>query len=366
MNSPSRLSYLELALTPYVGPVSLLKLLQRFEDISAVWSASANQLNDILTSQAISAIHKRQGQQALQDALAWESKAHNHRLLCLLDEDYPMNLAQIDAPPSMLFVKGQCSLLHQHSIAIVGSRHATAQGLKNAQQFAHALSQKGLVIVSGMASGIDTAAHQGTLEANGHTMAVIGTGIDRVYPASNRALAHQICENGLLVSEFPLQTPPVASNFPRRNRIIAALSEAVLVVEAAKQSGSLITAQLALEMNKDVMAIPGSIHNTQSKGCHALIKQGAKLVECSEDILEELQISPQTKPLATCQDNTPLINSNKPSSKLLEQMGFDPIHPDQLVDKLGISATDVYAELLELELQGLIALIAGGRYQRIH
>ncbi|AUZ06445.1 DNA recombination-mediator protein DprA [Vitreoscilla sp. C1] len=365
MNDAHRLAYLELALTPYVGPMTLLKILQYLDYPADIWQTPISALSNLAKPKAIQAIQQRQGKQALQDALIWESEHANNHLLSLLDDDYPLNLAQIDSPPPLLFAKGDLSLLHQPSIAIIGSRHATAQGLQNAHRFAADLSQHNMAIVSGFAAGIDTAAHQGCIQVNGATIAVLGTGIDRVYPAANRQLAHQICEKGLLLSEFALGTPPVAQNFPRRNRIIAALSQAILVVEAAVESGSLITARLGLEMNKEVMAIPGSIHNPHSKGCHALIKQGAKLIESTQDILEECILLPQLHKNTHFEPKANTDNHPNPSP-LLQAMGFDPIHPDQLVDKLGSSLTDVYAELLELELQGQIAALTGGRYQRIH
>ena len=366
MQTAERLASLELALTPKVGAMSFLKLLQAFSTAAAVWSASSTQLQSIISSKAITAISTHQGQKALQAALTWESQHPDNHLLCLVDDDYPIFLSEIDSPPPILFARGDINLLQQPSVALIGSRHASASGLHISHDLAAELSRYGVCIVSGFAAGIDTAAHQGCVQAQGKTIAVLGTGIDRVYPAANRDLAHQISQSGLLLSEFPLGTAPIAHNFPRRNRIIAGLAQAIIVVEATLESGSLITARLGLEMNKEVMAVPGSIHNPQSKGCHALIKQGAKLVECVNDILEECPRLPQIRPVneLTKEKNTPTICINE-SSPLLKAMGFDPIHPDQLVDKLGIRATDVYAELLQLELQGKIAALSGGRYQRI-
>lgn len=366
MSDSERLSYLQLALTPHIGPVSLLKLLRAFDDVSAVWNLPSSQLKNILSPAAINALNQRQGHQALQDALKWENQHADNHLIGLLDEHYPIHLAQIDAPPPLLFCRGDANLLHTPALAIIGSRHATASGLHTATRFAADLSQLGITIVSGFAAGIDSAAHQGCLDAQGKTIAVLGTGIDRVYPAANRALAHQISEHGLLLSEFPLGTAPIAHNFPKRNRIISALSQAIIVVEASLESGSLITARLGLEMNKEVMAIPGSIHNPQSKGCHHLIKQGAKLVECLEDILEECPNLFNQRPVNdNIKLNTQINNATANNMDFLEVMGFDPIHPDLLVEKLGISAADVYAELLQLELEGQISALAGGRYQRI-
>ncbi len=366
MQTAERLACLELALTPQVGAVSFLKLLQAFSSASAVWSVPSSQLNPIVSSKAIAAITAHQGLEALQAALTWETQHPDNHLICLVDDDYPISLSEIDAPPPLLFTRGDTSLLQQPSVALIGSRHASASGLHIAHDLSAELSRYGICIVSGFAAGIDTAAHQGCLHAQGKTIAVLGTGIDRVYPASNRDLAHQISATGLLLSEFPLGTAPIAHNFPRRNRIIAGLSQAIIVIEATLESGSLITARLGLEMNKEVMAVPGSIHNPHSKGCHALIKQGAKLVESVNDILEECPLLPQIRPVneLTKEKTTPITCVNE-LSPLLKEMGFDPIHPDQLVDKLGISATDVYAELLQLELQGKIAALSGGRYQRI-
>jgi len=259
--------------------------------------------------------------------------------------------------------------------------------MRIAKDFGRALSEKNIPIVSGMASGIDTAAHQGALQAGGGTIAVWGTGIDRIYPPSNKSLAYEIAEKGLIVSEFPLDTRPFAGNFPRRNRLIAALSQVTLVVEAALESGSLITAKLAAEMGREVMAVPGSIDNPHSKGCHKLIKDGAKLVECLDDIVQECPQLLQNSPLLPYAIKRDTSETRKPeppptvgrpsenvgteagrqaaSSPLLDAMGYDPVHPDTLAQQLQFPAADVYAELLELELDGKVASLAGGRYQRI-
>lgn len=368
MNEAHRLACLELALTPHIGPISFLKLLQVFQDASVIWHTPLEQLQHHLNKPAALAVSQRLGKAALHAALAWQQQHPDNHLISLIDETYPMSLAQIDAPPPLLFGRGQIDLLNSPAVAIIGSRHATASGLAIAAEWAATFTEYGITVVSGFAAGIDTAAHRGAAQAKGNTIAILGTGIDRVYPAANRELAHQISQHGLLLSEFPLGTAPIAHNFPRRNRIIAGLASAIIVVEASLESGSLITARLGLEQNKEVMAIPGSIHNPQSKGCHALIKQGAKLVECVEDVLEECLLLPQTRlqdaVLSVTNPNDSKVH-HQIASPILESMGFDPIHPDQLVDKLGISATDVYAELLQLELQGKIAALAGGRYQRI-
>ena len=366
MQERERLTHLELALTPQVGAMTYLKLIQAFPNIEDVWHASTATLAQIVSSKAATAIHERQGQASLQAALTWQTQHPNNHLLCLADDNYPLALSEIDAPPPVLFARGDVGLLERACVALIGSRHASASGLHIAHDMAAELTTYGVCIVSGFAAGIDTAAHQGCLHAQGKTIAVLGTGIDRVYPAANLELAHRISSTGLLLSEFPLGTAPISHHFPRRNRIIAGLAQAIVVVEATLESGSLITARLGLDMNKEVMAVPGSIHSPHSKGCHALIKQGAKLVETVHDILEECPLLPQMRPVNTAahptDTTTTCVNE---SSTLLKAMGFDPIHPDQLVDKLGISATDVYAELLQLELQGKIAALSGGRYQRI-
>jgi DNA processing protein len=248
-------------------------------------------------------------------------------------------------------------LLDRPSLAVVGSRNATPQGLANAEAFAAALSRAGLTIVSGLALGVDTAAHRGGLEGSGSTIAVIGTGADRVYPARNRDLARRIAEAGLVLSEFPLGTPALAGNFPRRNRVISGLARGVLVVEAAQRSGSLITARLAAEQGRDVFALPGSIHSPLSKGCHQLIKQGAKLVDDVQDILDELGLS--TAPVPS-EAGAPARDDS-----LLQLMGFDPCDTDTLAARSGRPVEQLSAALLELELDGRVASLPGGRYQRL-
>ena len=272
----------------------------------------------------------------------------------------------------MLYAKGKRSLLTRPAIAIVGSRNATKQGIENAERFAQALSAARLTVISGMALGIDGAAHQGALlqaksgRNAGSTVAVTGTGLDLVYPARHRDLAHHIADAGCLLSEYPLGTPAIASNFPRRNRIISGLSLGVLVVEAAAQSGSLITARSAVEQGREVFAIPGSIHSPLSKGCHLLIRQGAKLVESAQDILEELRwdsanssvFAPTLTPAAAARDDA-LYNA------LLTAAGYDPVSVDQLAERTNLSAAEVQACLLTLELDGMVELLPGGKYRRL-
>ena len=295
--------------------------------------------------------------EAVDRSLAWASQP-GQCLLTLADTAYPQSLLEIPDPPSILYVRGNPALLQNRGLAIVGSRNATPQGLQTAETFARALAAKGLAIISGLALGIDAAAHRGALAAKGATIAVIGTGADRIYPARNKELAMAIAEHGTIVSEFPLGTPAIAANFPRRNRIISGLARGVLVVEAALESGSLITARLAAEQGREVFAIPGSIHSPVARGCHRLIKQGAKLVETAQDILEELGSHPESP-------GVPEVADTAGNSVILKALGYDPCALDDLVDRTGISADRLLGELLTLELDGLIATLPGNRYQRL-
>ena len=393
MTENERFAWLQLAFTPYIGAESFLVLLQQFGSAQATLNAPADKIAALVRHKQAAeswrnADKRALAQQSAEAALQWEMQ-DGCRLL-LQDDDFPEMLTQGITAPPVLFLRGNAELLHIPSAAIVGSRHATPQAMRIAKDFGRALSEKGIPVVSGMASGIDTAAHQGALQADGGTIAVWGTGIDRIYPPSNKNLAYEIAERGLIVSEFPLDTRPFAGNFPRRNRLIAALSQLTLVVEAALESGSLITAKLAAEMGREVMAVPGSIDNPHSKGCHKLIKDGAKLVECLDDILHEcpqlLQNTPvpsysinktvkpkndQTKRLQpkTIVDEPQRPSENLPAapstSALLEAMGYDPIHPDILAQQTNMAAADVYAQLLEYELDGIVAALPGGRYQRV-
>jgi DNA processing protein len=291
----------------------------------------------------------------VEKTLQWAARA-GHALLTLADTEYPQQLLEIPDPPALLYVTGDVKLLSSSALAVVGSRNATPQGMKNAQSFARTLSEAGLAIVSGLALGVDSAAHRGGLEGRGSTIAVLGTGIDIVYPGRNQALAEEIASRGALVSEFALGAPPNAANFPRRNRLISGLARGCLVVEAALDSGSLITARLAAEQGREVLAIPGSIHSPLSKGCHALIKQGAKLVESAQDVLEELGGARAPEP-------TP--SGSGASHDLLDKMGFDPLDIDELIARSGLTTEVVSAILLQLELEGKIASLPGGLYQRI-
>jgi DNA processing protein len=286
-------------------------------------------------------------------------------VITLGDARYPGLLLEAPDPPSVLYALGQLEVLDRPALAIVGSRNATAQGVENARQFAASLSAAGLSIVSGLALGIDAAAHEGGLSGVGGTIAVVGTGLDRVYPARHRDLAHRIASTGLILSEFPLGTPPLAAHFPKRNRIIAGLSRGTLVVEAALGSGSLITAKLAAECSREVFAIPGSIHAPQARGCHWLIKQGAKLVDQAQDVLDELSLPAGTA--ANPHRTEPADSSGRAHDPngLLAAMGHDAATLDALAARTGLDAGRLTAELLELELAGEVARLPGGLFQRV-
>ena len=404
MTENERFAWLQLAFTPYIGAESFLVLLQQFGSAQAALNAPADKIAALVRHKQAAESWRNTDKRALaqrsaEAALQWEMQ-DGCRLLLLQDDDFPEMLTQGITAPPVLFLRGNAELLHTPSAAIVGSRHATPQAMRIAKDFGRALSEKGIPVVSGMASGIDTAAHQGALQADGGTIAVWGTGIDRIYPPSNKNLAYEIAERGLIVSEFPLDTRPFAGNFPRRNRLIAALSQLTLVVEAALESGSLITAKLAAEMGREVMAVPGSIDNPHSKGCHKLIKDGAKLVECLDDILHECpgllqnaavpsysinkknkktekriavketsseSVLPFSDDLHVQQQPAQAHTAAASTSEdeLLNAMGYDPVHPDILAQQTAWAAADVYARLLEYELDGIVAALPGGRYQRI-
>jgi len=345
---------------PGLGSQALCQLLAAFGSPEKIYSASRQRLRDVLPDAQASAVAA--GPVAEHQALiaAWLQQQGNH-LVTLADASYPQSLLDIPNPPPLLYAKGRLELLNMPSIAVVGSRNASPQGEKNAEEFSAALSRQGLCIVSGMALGIDGAAHQGALKAGGATIAVVGTGLDIVYPARHRHLAHQIAEHGLIISEFALGTPSRAQNFPRRNRIISGLSQGCLVVEANLQSGSLITARLAVEQGREVFAIPGSIHSPMAKGCHQLIKQGAKLVDSMQDILDEMKIAPQSVADSPSLEQ-PVDSEHDP---LLEALGYDPVSLDVLAVRSGLTTERLSAMLLVLELEGKLTSLPGGRFQRI-
>jgi len=359
-------AWLRLEQAEGVGPATARKLLAAFglpENIFAASYAALSQVVPERVAQALKTELSPQTQAQIERTLEWADAPEN-RLLTLADVYYPKALLDIPDPPLVLYVKGRAELLNAPSLAIVGSRQASAQGVKNAENFARAMSNAGLAIASGLALGIDAAAHRGGLDGVGSTIAVIGTGADIVYPARNRELAHRIAfDGGCIVSECPLGTPAISANFPRRNRIISGLAKGVLVVEAAAQSGSLITARMAAEQGRDVFAIPGSIHSPLAKGCHQLIKQGAKLVESAQDVLEELRLQPLPANAAA----TPADAQAEPqATQLLDAMGFDPVSPDQLAERTGLDAAALAGLLLTLELDGRIERLPDGSYRRLN
>lgn len=357
-------AWISLHLISGLGTESTRRLLQQFGCPAAVLSQSSARLANWVGPKVGAAISEGASADKLSLAMRWLEDKSNH-LLTLADDDYPARLLETADPPLLLYMKGRRELLHAtdtSGIAIVGSRNATPGGLQNAEAFARALSLAGMTIISGMALGIDAAAHRGGLDGAGSTIAVVGTGLDLVYPARNKELAHQLAEKGLLVSEFALGTPALANNFPRRNRIISGMSRGVLVVEAALASGSLITARQAGEQGREVFAIPGSIHSPLSKGCHLLIKQGAKLVDDAADILAELNLTPHSSAQAAPPRRNPIIAGEE---KILSAMGYDPVTVDSLIELTGKPAEKIAARLTELELDGIVASLPGGKYQRL-
>ncbi|MCL4107951.1 UNVERIFIED_CONTAM: hypothetical protein GTU68_016979 [Idotea baltica] len=370
-----------------IGPKKYQKLLNYFGNPTAVFAANTSQMVEagLSAKEANSVLAAKNDDQSVTTDLDWLEASDQHHIITLNCHEYPERLKQISDPPALLYVHGNLSILKDPQIGIVGSRNPTKSGNTNAYEFAKHLSQTGLAITSGLALGVDGASHQGAIDGNGPTIAVIATGIDRVYPAKHRELAHKIVENGAIVSEFPVGTHPDSRHFPRRNRIISAMSYGVLVVEAALKSGSLITARLAMEQNREVFAIPGSIHNPLAKGCHQLIRQGAKLVETAEDILEEMSsVIDLNDHIYTKPDNginsvepthngntsekstsTSDNNLNQEQQKLLDHMGFDPISIDQLVVTAELDAASIAAMLLILELQDYVTSNGGGTYTRI-
>lgn len=344
-----------------VGSQAIQRLLAHLEP-EQVFSSSRATLSGLGFSEKLIEALQNPDWAKVEDDMRWLEQVGNYALT-LDDAEYPAQLREINNPPPVLFVKGNPTLLLEPQLAMVGSRNPSPVGVTTALAFAEALAEAGFVVTSGLALGIDAASHQGALNVNGHTIAVAGTGLDRVYPACHKRLATQIAEHGALVSEFPPGTNAKANHFPRRNRIISGLCVGLLVVEAAQQSGSLITARLALEQNREVFAIPGSIHNPLARGCNALIRQGAKLVETAQDIFEELgQYNQQDMRVESeiAQTSLDLEQQN-----LLKLIPYSPTTVDTLVRESGWSAEEVSSTLLVLELQGFISGLAGGGYLRI-
>ena len=378
-------AWLRLTLTPGIGNGAARRLLARFGLPQAIFQQTEAALQLCVPAAQAKALRETpQGWEALwQTTAQWLANAapqgSARAIVSLGDLRYPQALLDTEDPPLLLYLMGPASLLeHQpfpsdRCLAVVGSRNPTAQGAENARLFARALCGAGLTIVSGLALGVDAAAHEGALEAAtsagtmAATIAVVGTGLDRVYPRKNLDLAHRIAAHGLIVSEYPLGTPPLPGNFPKRNRIISGLSQGTLVVEAALASGSLITARMAAEQGREVFAIPGSIHAPQSRGCHALIRQGAKLVESAQDVLEELKIPATTVPgLPQEGVNAPgAAASDETEDPVLAALGYDPMGLDALIARTGMDASTLQVALLELELDGRIARLPGGLFQRV-
>jgi DNA processing protein len=356
---PGLASWLQLTLSPGIGAAALRAMLRTYGLPQEILKRKRSELAAYATGEALAALDSREVHDAVARALEWAA-APGHAIITLADDIYPRASLETADPPALLYATGRIELLRGPALAIVGSRNATAQGERNAESFAKALSEAGLTIVSGLALGIDAAAHRGGLAGPGSTIAVLGTGIDVVYPRRNAELASQIAARGLLLSEFALGTAPLAHNFPRRNRLISGLAQGCLVVEAAVASGSLITARSAADQGREVFAIPGSIHSPLSRGCHTLIKSGAKLVESADDVLAELS---GFRPSGFA--STMTIPSEAREGGLLQHMGHDPVDVDSLCSRAGLSAEQVSSELLRLELDGRITSLPGGLYQRL-
>ena len=354
-------AWLRLLLTPGIGRSAARQLLTTFGSPQAVFDASGAARQACLGQGIVADEVPATLPAALAALTTWLEGGAHRSWIALGDARYPRVLLETADPPLLLYAQGDAQLLNSPCVAIVGSRNPTPQGAENARAFAEHLGRAGLTIVSGMALGIDGAAHTGALAAAAPTIAVVGTGLDRVYPRATRELAHRIAERGLIVSEFNLGTEPLAANFPQRNRIIAGLSLGTLVVEAALESGSLITARHAIEAGREVFAIPGSIHSPQSRGCHALIKQGAKLVDEVRDVLEELRFA---APVPVLAPPGPDAASSASPDALLAAMGYEPVELDQLQARTGWPTARLSARLLELELAGDVSRLPGGRYQR--
>lgn len=361
---------LKLVHTKGIGPKTAIKLFEIFGSYKAITTASAETLrNSGLSKKKIESLSSKESELAVDVDLRW-AEAQGNYLLAITSPAYPEQLKRIPDPPLVLYVKGDPEVLQTTQLAIVGSRNPTPSGTETAFEFAKYLSQMGLTITSGMALGIDAAAHKGTLTQGGLTVAVAATGLDRVYPARHESLAHSIIEEGAIVSEMPIGTRPRAEFFPRRNRIISGLSLGTLVVEAAVQSGSLSTARHSAEQNREVFSIPGSIHSPQSRGCHHLIRQGAKLVETADHILEEIgALVSSHKPFTPAENTTEKMEKSSVElddsyQQLLAAIDFSPQSIDRLIERCGLPAKDVSSMLLILELDGHITSAGGGKYMR--
>ncbi|GGI88497.1 DNA-processing protein DprA [Legionella impletisoli] len=351
MNKPYFLALNRIA---QIGPRTVSKLLTRWPNLEELFQCTTNQLVDAGLSTSLAAAISSFDLNQVEIDLRWEEEPLNH-LITWEDEHYPSLLLEIYDPPPVLYARGDLTAFNQAKVAMVGSRKPTIIGAETAHRFAYELARQHIAVVSGLALGIDAEAHQGALKANGCTIAAMATGMDRIYPNRHQALAERIIKNGLLLTEFPLGTSPIPGHFPRRNRIISGLSLATLVVEAAIKSGSLITARMALEQNRDVFAIPGSIHNPQARGCHHLLQQGAKLVTSTEDILMELNLS-----MTQSVDSQPLIGLAIQNENLVKCIGFEVTTVDQISARSGYNVEQVACELADLEIKGIVKAVPGG------
>ncbi len=369
-------AWLLLVHTKGLGSKRISELLNHFKSVETIFSQNSYP-SELKLPQKVQELLKKPNHVGIEQDLAWLEKPNNS--IITIDNDlYPPLLKQTDSPPPLLYVTGDPYILLQPQLAVVGSRNATPVGLKNTHSFCYDMAKRGLTITSGMALGVDGKAHQAALDAGGKTIAVMGTGLDVVYPAKHKNLAHAIAENGVLISEFPVGTKPNAHNFPKRNRIICGLSLGTLVIEAGVQSGTLITARQTMEINRPVMAIPGSIHSPLAKGCHLLIKQGAKLVESAEEILEELtplaqSLSLKIQEKLSSLENKTVQTQNKPYIKsdenehdlLLNCIMYDSTSIDEIISKSGLTTQEVASTLLILELEDKIQALPGAQYIRI-
>jgi DNA processing protein len=369
-------AWLRLSMTDGVGNDAARRLLSCFASPQAVFEQTEAALSQVVTVKQAQALMIVPNELAVQCVrthqwLMHQPDTHTHALWALGDSHYPPELLQLADPPLLVYVSGQTQRSLGNAVAIVGSRNPTPQGAQTAEQFGQALGAAGLCVVSGLALGVDGAAHQGALRGgladspHWHTVAVVGTGLDRVYPRQHQTLAGQIAQQGMLMSEYHLGTAPLAHHFPKRNRLIAAMGLGTLVVEAALKSGSLITAKMALDLNREVLAIPGSIHATQSHGCHALIRQGAKLVENAQDVLEELQLAPQPHVNLFAEALDLDLACSGDEHPLLTHMGFAPVSLDALQARCGLDTATLQAQLLTLELDGAVGRLPGGLFQRL-
>ena len=353
-------AWLRFTLAPGVFECWQRTLLQAFGTPDNALAASTASAKCVVPEHVAVGLARGPSSAVLDAALRWLDRP-GHHLVTITDAQYPQLLRHIADPPTVLYVIGRVDLLNAQCFAVVGSRNATPQGVRDAHEFSHALSDAGLTIVSGLALGIDAAAHRGGLAGSASSIAVLGTGADRIYPRRNVPLAADLAARGAIVSEFPLGTPPRGENFPRRNRLISGLSRGVLVVEAALASGSLITAYEAADQGRDVFAMPGPIHSPVSRGCHGLIKEGAALVESVGDILAELRIEARTPNPG--QHAMPECSRNQ--RVVLDAMGYAPVTIDAIGTACGRDAAEVSARLSELELAGQVARVAGGLFQRM-